>query len=61
VTRWKEASPELERVRRQELREMTEAQALSAAENLLALAGAIEPGSPRWLSSFLVEREWMQS
>ncbi len=36
---------------------MTAAQALSAAENLLALAASVEPGSPRWLSSGLVEQQ----
>jgi hypothetical protein len=57
MEQWRSASRELEAVHRQELREMTDAQALLAAEALLSL---VEPGAVpehRRVSSGLVEQQ----
>jgi hypothetical protein len=56
VQRWRTAGPALAAVRAEELRAMTDADALAAADSLLALA---EPprNAARWRTSGLVEQQ----
>jgi hypothetical protein len=57
VETWRWAGPELERIRRQELRAMTDARALVASNRVLALVGWL-PRTPRRLAtSGLIEQQ----
>lgn len=54
VLRWQEAGPDLEAIRQQELRELTDADALAAADALLNLAAFLGPDTAM---SGLVEQQ----
>jgi hypothetical protein len=57
VAKWREAGPALAEQRAQELREMTEAQALAAAEALLSLALVFPLSTSRLTDSGLVRQQ----
>jgi hypothetical protein len=57
VARWREAAPALAAQRARELREMTDAQALAAAEALLSLALALPLAPVRLTDSGLVRQQ----
>jgi hypothetical protein len=57
VTRWREAGPALAEQRARELREMTAAQALAAAEALLSLALVFPLAPSRLTDSGLVRQQ----
>lgn len=54
---WREAAEALGDQRRRDLREMSEADALAAAENLLSLAATVTLNPARRASSGLVEQQ----
>ena len=58
LEQWRSAGAELEEVRKRELRELSESEALAASENLLSLAFST-PLVPRerWITSGLVEQQ----
>jgi hypothetical protein len=57
MQQWREAAVELPRIRRQELRALTDEQALRAAGDLLALADLIPMSERRRTSSGLVDQQ----
>jgi hypothetical protein len=52
---WRTAAPALADHRRRELAQLTDAQALAAATELLALAPRCSPNDARWHTSGLIE------
>jgi len=57
VRQWKNAGEALAEQRRSDLRRMTEAEALAAAENLLSLVETVALNPARSVSSGLVEQQ----
>jgi hypothetical protein len=57
IRQWKNASEALAEQRRSDLRRMTDAEALAAAENLLSLVGTVALSPARSVSSGLVEQQ----
>jgi hypothetical protein len=57
VEQWRVTGPELARIRRQELRALTDARALVAANRLLSLVGVVYRNPARRTHSGLVEQQ----
>jgi hypothetical protein len=57
VEQWRVAGPELARIKRQELRAMTDEHALRAAIDLLDLADLAPIDQRRWTGSGLVDQQ----
>ena len=57
IAQWREAAAALAALREQELRELTDEQALVAADRLLSLALAASPDEARLLDSGLVRQQ----
>ncbi len=57
LAQWRAAAVALRRQKMAELADLSEAEAQRAVLNVLALAGAVRPGHPRWSTSGLVEQQ----
>lgn len=61
LAQWQAAGPALAAQRRRELRAMSDAEALAAAEAVLALAAPLEPGTRRLTTSGLIQfQQWLR-